>query len=218
MIRSELVSRYRKFRRQVTDRVWELWSKLRGSISASQVGSFRSRSWITLFLPKRVCRTLNSLSCLASLGSAILSSQATASNSNLRWLHVRDLNLQSRSEGSRRGAPRALRYDLEREAYDRAELCARTLNCGASSCLTEYGRDYPNGRLRRSIAAPHAGSGAGSDPEGLLKPKAFVALSESLRITLAPRAIGVSILCPGFVRTQNHELRPQYPSAVRQRS
>jgi NAD(P)-dependent dehydrogenase (short-subunit alcohol dehydrogenase family) len=29
-----------------------------------------------------------------------------------------------------------------------------------------------------------------------------VALSESLRITLAPRAIGVSILCPGFVRTQ----------------
>jgi NAD(P)-dependent dehydrogenase (short-subunit alcohol dehydrogenase family) len=29
-----------------------------------------------------------------------------------------------------------------------------------------------------------------------------VALSESLRITLAPRAIGVSVLCPGFVRTQ----------------
>jgi NAD(P)-dependent dehydrogenase (short-subunit alcohol dehydrogenase family) len=29
-----------------------------------------------------------------------------------------------------------------------------------------------------------------------------VALSEGLRITLAPRAIGVSILCPGFVRTQ----------------
>jgi len=30
-----------------------------------------------------------------------------------------------------------------------------------------------------------------------------VALSEGMRITLAPRAIGVSILCPGFVRTQN---------------
>ena len=29
-----------------------------------------------------------------------------------------------------------------------------------------------------------------------------VALSEGLRTTLAPRAIGVSILCPGFVRTQ----------------
>jgi NAD(P)-dependent dehydrogenase (short-subunit alcohol dehydrogenase family) len=29
-----------------------------------------------------------------------------------------------------------------------------------------------------------------------------VALSETLRITLAPRAIGVSVLCPGFVRTQ----------------
>jgi len=29
-----------------------------------------------------------------------------------------------------------------------------------------------------------------------------VALSEGMRITLAPRAIGVSILCPGFVRTQ----------------
>lgn len=29
-----------------------------------------------------------------------------------------------------------------------------------------------------------------------------VALSEGLRITLAPRAIGVSILCPDFVRTQ----------------
>jgi NAD(P)-dependent dehydrogenase (short-subunit alcohol dehydrogenase family) len=29
-----------------------------------------------------------------------------------------------------------------------------------------------------------------------------VALSEGLRITFAPRAIGVSVLCPGFVRTQ----------------
>jgi NAD(P)-dependent dehydrogenase (short-subunit alcohol dehydrogenase family) len=29
-----------------------------------------------------------------------------------------------------------------------------------------------------------------------------VALSEGLRSTLAPRAIGVSVLCPGFVRTQ----------------
>jgi len=29
-----------------------------------------------------------------------------------------------------------------------------------------------------------------------------VALSEGLRMTLAPRSIGVSVLCPGFVRTQ----------------
>jgi NAD(P)-dependent dehydrogenase (short-subunit alcohol dehydrogenase family) len=29
-----------------------------------------------------------------------------------------------------------------------------------------------------------------------------VALSEGLRVELAPRGIGVSVLCPGFIRTQ----------------
>ena len=41
-----------------------------------------------------------------------------------------------------------------------------------------------------------------------------VALSESLRITLAPRAIGVSILCPGFVRTQIMNSRRNAPQGV----
>jgi len=30
-----------------------------------------------------------------------------------------------------------------------------------------------------------------------------VALSEGLRLELAPRGIGVSVLCPGFIRTQS---------------
>ena len=38
-----------------------------------------------------------------------------------------------------------------------------------------------------------------------------VALSEGLRTTLAPRAIGVSILCPGFVRTQIMNSRRNAP-------
>jgi uncharacterized protein YecT (DUF1311 family) len=41
--------------------------------------------------------------------------------------------------------------NLEREAYDRAEQCARPLNCGANSCLTEYRRDYPNGSFKAQI-------------------------------------------------------------------
>jgi NAD(P)-dependent dehydrogenase (short-subunit alcohol dehydrogenase family) len=38
-----------------------------------------------------------------------------------------------------------------------------------------------------------------------------VALSEALRVTLAPRAIGVSVLCPGFVRTQIVNSRRNVP-------
>ena len=38
-----------------------------------------------------------------------------------------------------------------------------------------------------------------------------VALSEGLRIELAPRGIGVSVLCPGFVRTQITNLRRNIP-------
>ncbi|HZR76235.1 SDR family NAD(P)-dependent oxidoreductase [Bradyrhizobium sp.] len=42
-----------------------------------------------------------------------------------------------------------------------------------------------------------------------------VALSEALRVTLAPRAIGVSVLCPGFVRTQiTNSLRNAPPGFV----
>ena len=42
-----------------------------------------------------------------------------------------------------------------------------------------------------------------------------VALSEGLRRELAPRAIGVSVLCPGFIRTQNRELEAQSAPAFR---
>ena len=38
-----------------------------------------------------------------------------------------------------------------------------------------------------------------------------VALSEGLRAELAPRGIGVSVLCPGFIRTQIHESRRNLP-------
>lgn len=42
-----------------------------------------------------------------------------------------------------------------------------------------------------------------------------VALSEGLRVTLAPRAIGVSILCPGIVRTQIMNSRRNVPQRFR---
>jgi NAD(P)-dependent dehydrogenase (short-subunit alcohol dehydrogenase family) len=38
-----------------------------------------------------------------------------------------------------------------------------------------------------------------------------VALSEGLRVALAPRGIGVSVLCPGFVRTQIMDSRRNLP-------
>jgi hypothetical protein len=38
-----------------------------------------------------------------------------------------------------------------------------------------------------------------------------VALSEGLRVTLAPRGIGVSVLCPGFIRTQIANSRRNLP-------
>ena len=41
-----------------------------------------------------------------------------------------------------------------------------------------------------------------------------VALSEGLRFELAPRGIGVSVLCPGFVRTQIIGLGAQLASAL----
>jgi uncharacterized protein YecT (DUF1311 family) len=50
--------------------------------------------------------------------------------------------------------------DLEREALDRAEQCARPLTCGANSCLTEYRRDFPNGRYRAQIDRLAAQKGA----------------------------------------------------------
>jgi len=44
-------------------------------------------------------------------------------------------------------------------------------------------------------------SGGGASAYGVSK-HGVVALSEDLRIVLAPRGIGVSVLCPGFVRTR----------------
>src|SRR5437868_10460879 len=49
-----------------------------------------------------------------------------------------------------------------------------------------------------SIAGLIAGAGT---PYNVSK-YGVVALSEGLRLTLAPRGIGVSVLCPGFIRTQ----------------
>ena len=45
-----------------------------------------------------------------------------------------------------------------------------------------------------------------------------VALSEGLRFELAPRGIGVSVLCPGFIRTQIMNSSATCPSASAGRS
>ena len=54
-------------------------------------------------------------------------------------------------------------------------------------------------------------SGGRGAPSYNVSKYGVVALSEGLRITLAPRAIGVSILCPGFVRTQIMNSRRNAP-------
>ena len=45
-----------------------------------------------------------------------------------------------------------------------------------------------------------------------------VALSEGLRVVLGPRGIGVSVLCPGFIRTQimnsRRNLPPQFAGTI----
>lgn len=47
-----------------------------------------------------------------------------------------------------------------------------------------------------------AGLTAGVNPAYTVSKYGVVALSEGLRTTLAPRGIGVSVLCPGFIRTR----------------
>ena len=54
-------------------------------------------------------------------------------------------------------------------------------------------------------------SGGRGAPSYNVSKYGVVALSEGLRITLAQRAIGVSILCPGFVRTQIMNSRRNAP-------
>ena len=54
-------------------------------------------------------------------------------------------------------------------------------------------------------------SGGRGAPSYNVSKYGVVALCEGLRITLAPRAIGVSILCPGFVRTQIMNSRRNTP-------
>lgn len=47
-----------------------------------------------------------------------------------------------------------------------------------------------------------AGLWAGTNPPYNVTKYGVVALSEGLRVDLAPRGIGVSVLCPGFIRTK----------------
>jgi NAD(P)-dependent dehydrogenase (short-subunit alcohol dehydrogenase family) len=56
-----------------------------------------------------------------------------------------------------------------------------------------------------------AGLIPGSGPAYDVTKYGVVALSEGLRATLAPRGIGVSVLCPGFVRTQIMNSRRNVP-------
>ena len=52
---------------------------------------------------------------------------------------------------------------------------------------------------------------AGGSPQYDVSKYGVVALSEGLRKALAPRKIGVSVLCPGVVRTQIFNLRRNVP-------
>ena len=56
-----------------------------------------------------------------------------------------------------------------------------------------------------------AGLISGANPSYNVTKYGVVALSEGLCVTLAPRAIGVSVLCPGFVRTQIMNSRRNVP-------
>ncbi len=56
-----------------------------------------------------------------------------------------------------------------------------------------------------------AGLVAGSNPAYDVSKYGVVALSEGLRVALAPRGIGVSVLCPGFIRTQITNSRRNIP-------
>lgn len=58
-----------------------------------------------------------------------------------------------------------------------------------------------------SVAGLFAGAGPGYN----VSKYGVVALSEGLRATLAPRGIGVSVLCPGIVRTQIMNSRRNLP-------
>jgi NAD(P)-dependent dehydrogenase (short-subunit alcohol dehydrogenase family) len=56
-----------------------------------------------------------------------------------------------------------------------------------------------------------AGLIAGSGPAYNVTKYGVVALSGGLRVTLAPRGIGVSVLCPGFIRTKIMNSRRNVP-------
>ena len=56
-----------------------------------------------------------------------------------------------------------------------------------------------------------AGLVSGAAPAYDVSKYGVVALSEGLRETLAPRGIGVSVLCPGFIRTQIMNSRRNVP-------
>lgn len=56
-----------------------------------------------------------------------------------------------------------------------------------------------------------AGLIAATGPSYNVTKYGVVALSEGLRVDLAPRGIGVSVLCPGFIRTQIMESRRHLP-------
>jgi len=56
-----------------------------------------------------------------------------------------------------------------------------------------------------------AGLISGATPSYNVTKYGVVALSEGLRVVLAPRGIGVSVLCPGFIRTQITNSRRNVP-------
>jgi NAD(P)-dependent dehydrogenase (short-subunit alcohol dehydrogenase family) len=87
------------------------------------------------------------------------------------------------------------------------------------AALLSYGDNYIKGNRKymdgagtlivstASVAELIAGSG----PAYNVTKYGVVALSEGLRVTLAPRGIGVSVLCPGFIRTKIMNSRRNVP-------
>jgi uncharacterized protein YecT (DUF1311 family) len=57
--------------------------------------------------------------------------------------------------------------DFERDAFERANICAAGASCGVGGCVADYRRVYPDGRFKAQIDAIVAAKGVScsSDPE-----------------------------------------------------
>ena len=80
-----------------------------------------------------------------------------------------------------------------------------TLSVNLMSVVRDFWSAHRNRTAREGRSFPrfHGRLIAGAGPAYNVTKYGVVALSEALRVTLAPRGIGVSVLCPGFIRTRS---------------